>query len=77
MVIGHKYGLKILVPLVITWKPSLKLWLITLVIRRMLAMNLCLKGWNQKLPRECKDMPIRCENIHSKYKWRSQRFYHI
>ena len=49
MVIGHKYGLKILVPLVITWKPSLKLWLITLVIRRMLAMDLCLKGWNQKL----------------------------
>jgi hypothetical protein len=31
MVIGYKYGLKILVPLGITWKPSLKLWLVTLV----------------------------------------------
>jgi len=35
MVIGYLYGLKILVPLVITWKLSLKLWLITLVIRRI------------------------------------------
>jgi len=37
MVIVYKYGLKILVPLVITWKPSLKLWLIMLAIRRILA----------------------------------------